>query len=155
MEALAAQFVETLAGGGATTVEPTSAGVRIEVVSAKGLAVPLESREVMQGLQISVLYRKQHVRSNTIACTSTDPLINFTADFDVSKEQLLTTDSLVMLYLSLAPTLPADQVHCGVRACCRVLGECCCCWRGLCRPFLSDCAGLTSPLPSPRSSCPP
>ena len=124
MEALAAQFVENLAVGAPTGAGATEAGLRVEIVSAKGLAMPLESREVMQGLQISALYRKQHVRSPTIACTSTDPLINFTTDFNVSKEQLLTKDGLIMVYLSLAPTRPADQVHCGKHACCRTLVSC-------------------------------
>jgi hypothetical protein len=126
MDQLASEFVQNLALGevkhGSTFDAP--AGLRLEIVSAKNLAIPLESREVMQGLQVSVLFRKKHVRSESIICSSTDPLINFSADFSVTKEKLLVDDSLIMIYLSLAPTRTEDQVRCGIESCCRSLGTC-------------------------------
>jgi hypothetical protein len=127
MDQLASEFVQNLALGEIKKNVSTSAaeaGLRLEIVSAKNLAMPLESREVMQGLQVSVLFRKKHVRSESILCNTTDPLINFSADFNVTKEKLLVDDSLIMIYLSLAPTRAEDQVRCGIESCCRSLGTC-------------------------------
>ena len=124
MEQLAAEFVQGLAAGEPESASTISSGLRLEVVSAKGLALPLESRELAQGLQVSVLYRKKHVRSETQLCSSTDPVINFITDFEVTKQELLVEDSLMMAYLSVAPTNTADQVRCGVNNCCRTLISC-------------------------------
>ncbi len=122
METLATQFVENLALG-STFQTHVPVGLRMEIVSVKGLALPLESREILQGLQVSALYRNKHFRSAIVSCTSTDPIINFISDFDVSKEELLTQDNIIMVYLSLAPIRTSDQVRCGINACCRTLGE--------------------------------
>ena len=126
MDQLAAEFVQNLALGEVKNVSAANAptGLRLEIVSAKNLAMPLESREVMQGLQVSVLFRKKHVRSESILCSTTDPLLNFSADFNVTKEKLLVEDSLIMIYLSLAPTRTEDQIRCGIESCCRSLGTC-------------------------------
>ena len=111
MEQLAQEFVANLAlpdtAGQKTTVE---SGLRVEVVSAKGLTLPLETRELAQGLQVSVLYRQKHYRSQSILCSSTDPVLNFSADFSVTRHELLTEDKLVMLYISIAPSNSSDQV---------------------------------------------
>ena len=110
MEQLAQEFVANLAlpdTAGKTTLE---SGLRVEVVSAKGLTLPLETRELTQGLQVSVLYRQKHYRSQSILCSSTDPVLNFSADFSVTKHELLTEDKLIMIYISVAPTNISDQV---------------------------------------------
>ena len=123
MDQLASEFVQSLATGEVGKKPASSfAGLRLEIVSAKNLAMPLESREAMQGLQVSVLFRKKHARSESVLCSTTDPVINFSADFDVSKEKLLVEDHLIMVYLSLAPTRTVDQIRCGINGCCRSLG---------------------------------
>ena len=112
MEQLAQEFVQTLASGDVKDQRNSvKTGLRVEVVSAKGLAMPLESRELAQGLQVSVLYRKKHVRSESILCSSTDPVFDFITDFSVTKQQLLVEDTLIMIYLSVAPTNSVDQVR--------------------------------------------
>ena len=99
-------------------------GLRVSVVSAKGLAMPLESREALQGLEVSVLFQKQHHRSNSVLCTTTDPVLNFESEFSISKHKLIVEDSLIMVYLSLAPTRSTEQVKCGINGSCRTLISC-------------------------------
>jgi hypothetical protein len=88
MQQLAEEFVQNLAQHDSKVNKEITAGLRVEIVSCKNLAMPLETREVMQGLQASVLYRKEHVRSGTVLCESSDPVINFTKDFAVERRSV-------------------------------------------------------------------
>ena len=131
MEELAKEFVSVLSnpesggavgGSGGVNFQP---GIRVEIVSAKGLALPLDSREALQSLEVSALYESKHARSEPVLCTSTDPIINFSSEFSLdSRSALLTEDSLIMVYLSIAPTRSTDQVKCGVNSRCRTLISC-------------------------------
>ena len=82
MERLAQDFVKGLdAAQGAeeskTVGSGLAEGLRVEIVSAKGLAMPLESREELQGLEVSVLFQKKHFRSDSVLCTTPDPVLEF------------------------------------------------------------------------------
>ena len=96
-------------------------GLGIEIISAKGLALPLEHREQLQSLEVSTLYEKQHVRSNSIACTSSEPEINMKVEYPIMKSDLIQNESLIMIYISIAPTRPLDQSKCGISSCSRTL----------------------------------
>jgi centrosomal protein CEP76 len=137
MERLAADFVKGLDGtksagdaeykaeqGSSSSSSNVKEGLRVQVVSAKGLAMPLESREELQGLEVSVLFQKKHFRSDSVLCTTTDPILDFESEFSISKHNLIVDDSLIMVYLSIAPTRSTDQVKCGINGCCRTLISC-------------------------------
>lgn len=93
--------------------------LQLEIVSAKGLALPIESREALQMLQISVLFRNEYKYSQPVACASHDPLLNFKTEFNISRQTLLDEDNAMTIYVSLAPSARVEQTPCGLSSCCR------------------------------------
>lgn len=126
MEHIAEEFYDALSlmaqgqmGGARSDEVHSGSKLLLEVVSAKGLALPLESREALQMLQISVLFRNECKWSAPVACSSHDPLINFTTEFSISRQTLLDEDNPILIYLSLAPGAKVEQTPCGMTSCCR------------------------------------
>ena len=57
-------------------------------MSAKGLAMPLESREDKRARGL-VLFQKKHFRSDSMLCTTSDPVLDFRAEFAITSISLL------------------------------------------------------------------
>jgi len=124
MEGIAEEFYDAMSTLGSTTQRADgNSGSRLEceIVSAKGLALPLESREALQMLQVSVLFRNEYKWSSPVACASHDPTINFKTAFDISRQTLLDEDNPLTIYLSLAPSARVEQTPCGTFSCCRTI----------------------------------
>lgn len=128
MEEIAVEFVDAMASiaqGGAGKGDADASGdtsrLHVEIVSAKGLALPIESREALQMLQISVLYRDEHKWSPPVACSSHDPLLNVQLDFGITRVALLDEDHPLTIFVSLAPGARVEQTPCGLSACCRTI----------------------------------
>ena len=125
MEHLAAEFYDAMSSmaAPAAALDDSRSGsqLQLEIVSAKGLALPLESREALQMLQVSVLFRGECRWSAPVACSSHDPLINFNTEFNISRQTLLDEDNPMTIYLSLAPGAKVEQTPCGLNSCCRTV----------------------------------
>ena len=78
-------------------------GLKVEIVSAKGLAMPLESRGGVARTGGVCAVPKEALCSDSVLCTTTDPVLDFGAEFDIGKHKLIVDDSLIMVYLSIAP----------------------------------------------------
>jgi len=127
MEQIAEEFYDAMSMMGtqssAGPLDDSNSGskLRLEIVSAKGLALPLESREALQMLQVSVLFRNECKWSAPVACSTHDPLINFCPEFSISRQTLLDEDNPLTIYLSLAPGARVEQTPCGMKSCCRTI----------------------------------
>ena len=96
------------------------AEVEVSVVSARGLAMPLENRG-LRGLEVSVLFQKQHYRSDGVLCTTTDRVC-LESEFSISKHKLIVGQS-IMVYRAWRPREPCGRSN-GINGGCRTLISC-------------------------------